>query len=75
MTFLGHIIGNGQVKSIHAKIQAIVNYPVPKDKKELMCFLGMIGYYRRFCHNFSLSTLSSQPILLAPDFQKFLDQC
>ena len=76
-----------------------MNYPVPKDKKELMRFLGMAGYYRRFCHNFSLITapltnllkknqkyawgplcqaafrqvksmLSSQPILLAPDFQK-----
>ena len=44
VTFLGHIVGNGQVKPIHAKIQAIVNYPAPKDKQELMCFLGMAGY-------------------------------
>ena len=56
LTFLGHIVGNGQVKPTSAKIQAIVNYCTPKDKQELMHFLGMAGYYRRFCCNFSLIT-------------------
>ena len=29
------------------------NYPVPRNKKETMSFLGMSGYYRKFCKNFS----------------------
>ena len=51
--YLGHIVGQGQVKPVNAKIEAIVNYAIPKDKKSLMKFLGVVGYYRRFCVNFS----------------------
>ena len=27
---------------------------MPPGKRELMCFLGMAGYYRKFCRNFSI---------------------
>ena len=47
------MIGQGKVQPIHAKVDAIVNFPQPKTKKELMRFLGMAGYYRKFCRNFS----------------------
>ena len=53
VTFLGHVIGQGKVRPIHAKVEAIVNFPQPRTKKEVMHFLGMAGYYRKFCHNFS----------------------
>ena len=53
VTFLGHVVGQGQVKPISAKVQAIAEFPVPTDKKQLMRFLGMAGYYRKFCSNFS----------------------
>ena len=53
VSFLGHIVGQGEVKPIAAKIEAISQFPVPKNKKELMRFLGMAGYYRRFCKSFS----------------------
>jgi len=53
VTFLGHVVGQGQVAPVSAKIKAIVKFPVPEDKKDLMRFLGMAGYYRKFCHNFS----------------------
>ena len=49
--FLGHVVGNGQVKPADAKTQALLEYPVPHNKQELMRFLGMAGYYHRFCHN------------------------
>ena len=51
--FLGHVVGSGQVRPISAKVDAIVNFPTPTNRKELMRFLGMAGYYRRFCQNFS----------------------
>lgn len=38
---------------ITVKVDAINNLPVPSNKKELMIFLGMAGYYRQFCKNFS----------------------
>ena len=53
VTFLGHVVGQGQVKPVSAKVQAITEFPVPADKKQLMRFLGMAGYYRKFCNNFS----------------------
>ena len=51
--YLGHIVGQGQVRPIDAKIQTIVKYPIPTSLKELARFLGMAGYYRNFCLNFS----------------------
>ena len=52
--YLGHVVGQGCVKPINAKVVAIANYTVPTTKKELMRFLGMVGFYRKFCHNFSI---------------------
>ena len=44
VSFLGHIVGQGEVKPIAAKVEAISQFSVPKIKKELMRFLGMAGY-------------------------------
>ena len=53
LTFLGHVVGQGHVKPIDAKVLAISEFPIPTCKKQLMRFLGMAGYYRKFCKNFS----------------------
>ena len=36
------------------KVEVIVNFPTSKNRRELMHFLGMASYYRKFCKNFSL---------------------
>ena len=38
---------------IKPKVKSIINYLIPENKKSLMRFLGMAGYYRKFCKNFS----------------------
>lgn len=43
----------GQVRPVRAKVLAIDAFPPPSTKKELRRFLGMVGYYRGFCLNFS----------------------
>lgn len=53
VTYLGNVVGQGQVRPIRAKVEAIDQFPPPSSKKELMRFLGMAGYYRQFCQNFS----------------------
>lgn len=53
ITYLGKQVGQGLVKPIDAKIAAILQFPVPSNKRELRRFLGMSGYYRAFCSNFS----------------------
>ena len=51
--YLGHIVGQGQVRPLDAKIQTFAKFPIPTSQKELARFLGMAGYYRNFCLNFS----------------------
>lgn len=51
--YLGREVGQGQVRPVDAKISAIVGFPPPSTRKALRRFLGMAGYYRAFCRNFS----------------------
>lgn len=53
VNYLGKQVGQGQVRPLLAKVHAVSNYPLPLTKKELMRFLGLVGYYRCFCRNFS----------------------
>ncbi|KAF7643438.1 hypothetical protein LDENG_00239390 [Lucifuga dentata] len=53
VTYLGKVVGQGQVCAVHAKVTVIQQYPTLTTKKELMRFLGMVGYYHSFCRNFS----------------------
>ena len=36
VSYLGHVVGQGEVKPIDAKVKAISEFPIPKNKKELM---------------------------------------
>ncbi|MES9950010.1 MAG: RNase H-like domain-containing protein [Candidatus Thiodiazotropha sp.] len=54
VTFLGHVVGQGKVTPVDAKVQVINDFPIPTSKRQLMRFLGMAGYYRKFCNNFSV---------------------
>ncbi len=53
VTYLGKVVGQGQVHLVRAKVLAVDQFPVPTTKKELSHFLGMVGYYCGFCKNFS----------------------
>lgn len=51
--YLGFCIGQGEVRPVDVKVRAIAEFPIPQDRKSIQRFLGMTGYYRRFCPNFS----------------------
>ena len=38
---------------IKDEVKSIIDYTIPKNTKSLMRFLGMAGYYRKFCKKFS----------------------
>lgn len=59
VTYLGKQVGQGQVRPVAAKVQAVIDFPVPQTKKELRRFLGMCGYYRGFCRNSLMWSLLS----------------
>ena len=46
--FLGFRISNGSVKPIPEKVETIQKFPLPRNKKALRSFLGMINFYRKF---------------------------
>ena len=48
VSYLGHIVSQGSVAPDPAKIQAIVDWPLPKNLKGLRGFLGLSGFYRKF---------------------------
>lgn len=47
------VASNRQVKYVPAKVDAVVKFPVPQCKTELMEFLRMAGYYSKACPNCS----------------------
>lgn len=53
VTYLGHEVGHGCFCPKTANVDAIIAYPAFSTRKALMHFLGMVGYYRRYCPNFS----------------------
>lgn len=53
VTYLGKVVGQGQVRPVEAKVMAVQKFPPPANKKELMHFLGLVGHYCCFCKNLS----------------------
>ena len=53
VTYLGHEVGKGIVAPRRAKVCAIDEFPIPTNRKQVMQFLGLAGFYRRFVANFS----------------------
>ncbi|KAG1943781.1 retrotransposable element [Pimephales promelas] len=53
VTFLGSVISAEGIEMDPAKVQAVVDWPVPKSRVELQRFLGFANFYRRFIRNFS----------------------
>ncbi len=45
--FLGHIIGNGEVRPDREKIQALTKFPEPRNRKELKGFVGLVSWLRK----------------------------
>lgn len=48
VSYLGHLIGKGEIKPQVEKVKAVEIIPRPETKKQLRSFLGLIGWYRRF---------------------------
>ena len=51
--YLGHVVSNEGVQADPAKIEKVLEWPVPTDRKKLQRFLGFAGYYRRFVKDFA----------------------
>lgn len=57
LVFLGHIISSEGIRIDPMRLQAMKDFPRPRNIRELRGFLGVVNFERRFCHNFSHLTL------------------
>ena len=51
--FLGHHVGRDGLRVMQDKVDAVQQWPQPRNASELRSFLGLAGYYRRFVEGFS----------------------
>lgn len=54
VSYLGHIVNGDGVKMNEELIKDIVRCEEPRNVKELQCFLGLSGYYRRFVKDYAM---------------------
>lgn len=61
--YLGHIFSAEGVSMDREKIEAILDWPIPKTIKQIRGFLGVAGYYRKFIKNFGMIAASLSDLL------------
>lgn len=53
VAYLGHVVGQGKRRPQDLKVLAIREFPLPKTKKDVMSFIGLVNYYQQYISEFS----------------------
>ncbi len=59
ITYLGKLVGQGQVRPVEAKVSAIIEFPSPTNKRELCCFFWNGWVLPRVLQKFCLHSFPS----------------
>ena len=63
MSFLGHIVSKEGIRVDPQKIEEVVEWKPPRNVTEVLSFLGLASYYRRFVKGFSMTAASMTRLL------------
>jgi hypothetical protein len=53
VSFLGHIISEGGIFVDPSKVKDVLSWKIPQNVSDIISFLSLAGYYRRFIEGFS----------------------
>lgn len=70
LKYLGFVVDRNGLHTDPDKVASMLNYPVPKNVKDVRRFVGMVSWYRRFILNFA--TRISPLVKLTRKNQQFL---
>ncbi len=54
VTFLGFTVGSRSVDRESSKVEEVRNWPILKTMQDVLAFLGLAWFYRKFVHKFAL---------------------
>lgn len=54
VNYLGHVIEDGCIRPSEFKTEAVKNFPVPSNLRQIQQFLGLTGYFRKFIPGYSI---------------------
>jgi hypothetical protein len=57
VAFLGHIVSGEGIKMDPKKVEAVREWPAPRNVTEVRSFLGLTGFYRWFIHHYAHKAL------------------
>lgn len=54
ITYLGYLVNKDGIRPGPHNVDAISNFPMPKNSKELHSFLGLVSYFRKFIPQYAI---------------------
>lgn len=70
LKYLGYIVDRQGLRTDPSKVESMVNFPAPRNIKEVRRYIGMVSWYRRFLKDFSTVTNSITKLMCKS--QKFV---